>query len=246
MKGAIKMAEDKLVSKLIGAAFAGAAGIAGYTFLMRPRHLKWGATDAEAREPLPGDDLLPNPEQEATHAITINAPVSDVWPWLVQIGQNKGGFYSYSWLENLAGCNIHNANRIVPEWQSLRVGDVVWLHPKAPPLPVIVVEPNREIVFGAIEEIAEGNGSTSLVGGTWGLYLKEVNLTTTRLLVRARWTRDRGVKSWFSNYAVLEPAHFIMERKMMLNIKQRVENLTRQRVLEGQVDGEKRVAEVSH
>src|SRR5689334_13524236 len=81
------------------------AALAAYTFLIRPWHLRWGATDAEAQEPMPGDDVVPNPKHAATHAITINAPVADVWPWLVQMGQNKGGFYSYSVLENLVGCD---------------------------------------------------------------------------------------------------------------------------------------------
>ena len=138
-------------------------------------------------ELLPGDEFLPNPEHEATHAITINARVSDVWPWLVQIGQTRGGFYSYTWLENIVGCDMHNADRVVPEWQTLRAGDVVWLHPKAPPLPVVIVEPYRAIVLGEVieEEQAEGNKATA--GGTWAFYLKEIDDNTTRLLVRIRW-----------------------------------------------------------
>lgn len=224
------MEKERNYSWLIGAGVAGAAALAGYVSLFRPWHLKWGATEEEAHELLPGDDVLPDPEQEATHALTINAPVSDVWPWLVQIGQNRGGFYSYSWLENMVGCNIHNADRIVPQWQSLRVGDVVWLHPKAPPLPVIRVEPYRAIVLGGIAEVEDGD-SFSQAGGTWGMYLKEVDATTTRLIIRIRWTRQPGAISWLSNYAVLEPAHFIMERKMMLNIKKRAECLTKQRML---------------
>jgi hypothetical protein len=220
---------DRLVSKLIGAAFVGAAGVAGYAFLLRPRHLRWGATDDECREPLPGDELVPNPEQQATHAITINARVSDVWPWLVQIGQTRGGFYSYAWLENLVGCDMHNADRIVPEWQTLRAGDVVWLHPKAPPLPVLILEPYRAIVLGsAVEE--ENTVSGSIFGsGTWGLYLKEVDENTTRMIIRNRGARGPGPLGWFVNYVMFEPAHFIMERKMMLGIKERAEALARER-----------------
>src|SRR5690242_12108634 len=108
--------------KLISAGSLGAVA-AAYAFLLRPWHLGWGATEVEQEELLPGDDLFPNPKHQATHAITIQAPVTDVWPWLVQIGQNKGGFYSYTVLENLMGCDIHNAKKIVPEWQSLRAGD---------------------------------------------------------------------------------------------------------------------------
>jgi hypothetical protein len=229
MKGRIEMAKNRLFSKLVGAALAGAAGLAAYTLLLRPRHLKWGATEDECREPLPGDEFLPNPENEATHAITINARVYDVWPWLVQIGQTRGGFYSYAWLENLAGCDMHNADRVVPEWQSLRVGDVVWLHPKAPPLPVIILEPYQAIVLGSAVE-ADKTGADAIFGsGTWGFYLKEVSENTTRLLVRSRGTGGSGPLGWFVNYAMFEPAHFIMERKMMLGIKERAEALALER-----------------
>lgn len=239
------MEKERNFSWLIGAGLTGAAALVGYVSLIRPWHLKWGATRQEAQEPLPGDEVLPNPEQEATHAITINASASDVWPWLVQIGQNKGGFYSYSWLENMVGCNIHNANRVVAEWQTLRVGDVVWLHPKAPPLPVILVEPQQAIVLGGIAEVDDGD-STNAAGGTWGMYLKEIDATTTRLIIRVRWARERGLVSWLSNYAVLEPAHFIMERKMMLNIKKRAERLARQRAAAEQVGNESHAAGASH
>ena len=239
------MAEDKFVAKLIGAALA-AGGVAGYLFWIRPWHLTWGATAEEGRECLPGDDILPNPEHEVTHAITIQAPVTDVWPWLVQIGQNKGGFYSYTWLENLAGCDMHNADRIVPEWQSLRVGDVVWLHPQAPPLPVSIVEPQRAIVLGGAAVIEADDGSTGLAGGTWGMVLKAIDPTTTRLILRIRWARERGVKSWLYNYLVLEPAHFIMERKMMLNIKKRVEDQRRRRQATEKVSSAPAVASAAH
>jgi hypothetical protein len=237
------MAEDRLVSKLIGAALAGAAGLAGYTFLMRPWHLKWGATDEECREPLPGDEIMPNPELESTHAITINAPVSDVWPWLVQLGQTRGGFYSYAWLENLVGCDMRNADRIVPEWQSLRVGDVVWLHPKAPPLPVVILEPHRAIVLGGQGELT--GDDTIVVSGTWGIYLKEVDEKTTRLLTRNRGIRGQGLLGWFVNYAVFEPAHFIMERKMMLGIKERAEALARERAKPDEIRDAGRAASLS-
>ena len=207
-----------------------AAGLAAYTFLIRPWHLRWGATATEIQEPLPGDDVVPNPRHEATHAITIKAPVADVWPWLVQIGQNKGGFYSYSLLENLVGCDIHNARRIVPEWQSLRAGDVLWLHPKAPPLPVLLVEPGRAIVIGGVAEELGYDLSKNVHAGTWAFVLKELDSSTTRLLVRIRWDRQPGLLDWIYNFGVLEPSHFVMERAMMLGIKRRAEALTAQEV----------------
>ncbi|HSB11242.1 MAG TPA: hypothetical protein VLM38_17270 [Blastocatellia bacterium] len=212
-------------AKLVSAGSVGAA-LAAYTFLIRPWHLKWGATEIELEEPLPGDDVLPHPRQEATHAITINAPIADVWPWLVQVGQNKGGFYSYDWLENLVGCDIHNAQRIVPEWQNLRAGDVLWLHPKAPPLPVLLVEPGRAIVVGGLGEETEDDARA----GTWAFVLKELDPNTTRLIVRIRWDSKPGLLNWIYAYGVLEPSHFIMERRMMLGIKRRAEALAAQKV----------------
>lgn len=211
----------------IGLVSAGSLGAAlgAYAILIRPWHLTWGATEAEAQEPLPGDDVVPNPKHQATHAITINAPVADVWPWLVQIGQNKGGFYSYSWLENLMGCDIHNADRIVPEWQSLRAGDVLWLHPKAPPLPVLLVEAGRALVIGGIAEQQGEELSRDTRAGTWAFVLKELDPTSTRLLVRIRWDREAGLLDWIYSVGVLEPSHFVMERKMMLSIKHRAEAL---------------------
>src|SRR6185295_17289451 len=110
------MAKNK--SKLAEAAIVGAAGLAAYAYLIRPWHLRWGATDEEVKMALPGDEVTPQPKLNATHAITIRAPVSDAWRWLAQIGQRQGGFYSYTWLENLVGCRMHNADRIVPEWQN--------------------------------------------------------------------------------------------------------------------------------
>ena len=216
-------------AKLVSVGSVGAA-LAAYAFLIRPWHLKWGATEAELEEPLPGDDVVPHPRQQATHAITIDAPVADVWPWLVQIGQNRGGFYSYSWLENLVGCDIHNARRVVPEWQSLRAGDVLWLHPKAPPVPVLLVEPGRAIVVGGVSQ-EEGDGAPkNTPAGSWAFVLKELNTTATRLIVRIRWDRKPGVLNWIYNYGVLEPSHFIMERRMMLVIKRRAEALAKQKV----------------
>ena len=202
-----------LIGITTGATVLGA--LAAYVLALRPWHLGWGATDAELKEPLPGDDLVPSPKGVATHAITIQATLTDVWPWLVQIGQDKGGFYSYSWLENLVGCRLHNADRVMPEFQHLQAGDVVRLHPKAPPLPVVVCEPYRAIVLG----------SNTKNPGTWGFYLKEINGQTTRLIMRGRGDWQPSLAAWLCQYVLFEPAHFIMEQKMMRGIKRRAEAL---------------------
>jgi hypothetical protein len=183
----------------------GTVAQAAYWLVVRPWHLRWGATDQEVAKPLPGDELEPDPGIRMTRAITIDAPVEDVWPWLAQIGQERGGFYSYAWLENLAGCQLANADRIHPEWQQRAVGETVMLHP-AHGLPVSHFEPNHVIGL-------EG----------WGVYVVEPtgDGRQTRLIGRAR--VSRGLPALF--YALcIEIPHFVMERKMLLGIKERAEH----------------------
>jgi hypothetical protein len=204
--------KEKIKAELVLGAIGGVAALSAYAFLVRPWHLRWGATDEEVNMPLPGDEFIEDPKLNATHAITINAPATDVWPWLVQLGQRRGGFYSYTWLENLVGCEMHNANRIVPEWQDLKVGDEVWLHPKAPPLRVLAIEPGRAIVLEKC----------------WSFILHPIDENTTRLIIRGRGEFNPDLKNGLLNLllwrGIFEPAHFIMERKMLLGIKQRAEH----------------------
>jgi hypothetical protein len=189
-----------------------ASAVAGYARFIRPWHLRWGATDAELVRELPGDERVMQPQLDSTRAITIGAPIGEVWKWLQQIGQNRAGFYSYAWLENAVGCDMHNADRIVPEWQNIAVGDKVWLHPKAPPLEVAEVIPGRSIVLG----------------DDWSFHLEPLDSQRTRLVVRSRGTYTYpDLKLDPLNFlywrGIFEPAHFIMERKMMLGIKERAE-----------------------
>jgi hypothetical protein len=104
-----------------GLAAFGAGATWAYLAAVRPWHLSWGATAEEARRPMPGDDEVPRAALDATRAVTIAAPPEAVWPWLVQMGQGRGGFYTYAWLENLGGMDIHNADRIVPSGNSSRL-----------------------------------------------------------------------------------------------------------------------------
>jgi hypothetical protein len=119
---------------------------ATYILLARPRQLRWGTIEPEFDEPLPGDDLIPSPNLVATRAITVRASAEHVWPWIVQLGQGRGGFYSYDFLENLVGCDIHSADRIVLEWQDAKVGDEVKLHPEVA-LAVATLELGRSLVL---------------------------------------------------------------------------------------------------
>lgn len=200
-----------------------------YLGLVRPWLLHWGAAPEEVAGGLPGDHLVDSPRYIATRAITIKAPASQVWPWLVQMGQGKGGLYSYTWLENLIGCDIHNASRIVPEFQDLKVGDAVRLAP--PPtseggvdfaFTVVELEPEQTLVLstpGSTEENSQGG----LPFASWAFILQPYGPTTTRLIVRYRSTYRFSLVNFLANQALLEPVHFIMERKMLLGIRKRAE-----------------------
>jgi hypothetical protein len=205
----------KRFPKFFGFAIAAGTAATAYAFFIRPWHSRWGATDEELAMRLPGDEFVSDDAPiQSTHAITINAPVSAVWPWLVQIGQNRGGFYSYEWLENLAGCHMKNTDRVMPEYQDLHEGDEIWLHPKAPPLRVLRVEKEKFIVLEK----------------TWAFYLRPIDDNTTRFLIRGRGEYSypdfkNDVLNFIYWRLIFEPAHFIMERKMMLTLKERAEGI---------------------
>jgi hypothetical protein len=182
---------------------------------MRPWNVQWGTTDAERAMPLPGDQLVPIAHYRIDHGITINSPISTVWPWLIQIGQDRAGFYSYSALENAVGARVTNAEQIVPEWQSRRVGELVRAVPggrfgSSIGWRVLEIIPGQAIVL-------EGWGAFALV---------PVNDSTTRMLIRTRGSGVPSLRSVFLSPAgllVFEPAHLIMERRMLLGIKERAE-----------------------
>ncbi len=186
-----------------------------YHFVVRPWHLRWGTIGNESTRLLPGDALALGTDVPVTHAVGINAAAKDVWPWIVQIGQRRGGFYSYTWLENLFGCRITNANTIVPHWQQLEVGYEIWLHPNAPPLKVVAIEPEQALVLGARSERSIFR---------WAFVLEELSEGNTRLIVRGKGHWGWGWLEKPFNYFIDEPAHFIMERKMLLEVKRLVES----------------------
>jgi hypothetical protein len=184
-------------------ALFGTGATALYAVAIRPWHLRWGAEPEDETRELTGDDLLPKGGTQILHAVTIDAPVEAVWPWLAQLGQDRGGFYSYEWLENLAGCEMHNADRIHPEWQHRELGETVHLHP-AGGLRVSVFEPRRALGL-------EG----------WGMFvLDPVGGGRTRLIARGGVPRGIGAVTYG---LLIEIPHFVMERRMLLGIKQRAE-----------------------
>ena len=185
--------------------------------LTRSWYSKWGASEEELMQTLPGDEFVPNPMLESTRAITIQAPASEVWPWLVQMGQGRGGLYSYERLENLVGCDMHNADRIIPEHQHLEVGDKVRLVPEGrePYFLVSAIEPGRAIILG-------GDAPPT----TWAFVLEPINDDATRLIVRWRQDYEHTVSNTIGWRLVTDPITFVMERKLLQGIKQRVESTT--------------------
>jgi hypothetical protein len=180
-----------------------------YAMLIRPWHMRWGATVEEVSLALPGDTYIPERTIVSTRAITIRAPREAIWPWIVQLGQGRGGFYSYEWLENLFAADMHNADEIIPEYQHLEVGDHISFQRNGP--------------FAVVAYIEEGQ---TLVGeGGWAWYLQAVDNDTTRLVVRYASFKVDSFLSRLFYYSIFEPAHFVMEQGMMLGIKSRAENM---------------------
>ena len=183
--------------------------------LLRRWHLRWGATEAEATKPLPGDDIV-SEATASTRAITINAAPEAVWPWLAQMGQDKAGFYSYDLLERLAGAGIHNADRLVPEWQDVVRGDLMRTYryvQRFEPLgwPVEVVEPGHALVMRNLKRT-----------WSWALVLEPAGEGKTRLIARTRASR-KGFPSLLPEVCLAEPAHFVMEVGVLRGVKHRAE-----------------------
>lgn len=201
----------------LGAGLVVGGAAAAYVLGGRPWQLRWGATEAEVRATLPGDDLIPDADLTATRGIGIHASAQRVWPWVAQLGQGRGGLYSYDLLENLVGCDIHSADRIVPEWQDIRVRDEVRLHPDVP-LDVAVVEPERALVLRGGVPMGRTPPPYDF---TWAFVLNEGTDGITRLLVRERY----GYRRPWTPLLVepVEAVSFVMSRKMLRGIRERAE-----------------------
>ncbi len=181
-----------------------------YGQFIKPDMMRWGATHEEAAASMPGDDIAPF--VSSTRAVTIDAPREKVWPWLVQLGADRGGFYSYTFLEKLLGYENDNVAEIVPEFQDMPVGRIV---PSSPPGTEKAGELNWRVV-GV-------DPGTSFVLEDWGAFvLRDAGQGRTRLLVR---THGWKTPTWLGRlgYEVTMPLHYIMERRMLLGIKARAE-----------------------
>jgi hypothetical protein len=192
-----------------------AAGVVGlYRWVVQPQMYNWGATAEEITAVLPGDELVEPGGPRTTRAVTIDAPPEAVWPWLAQIGEDRGGFYSYDWLERLAGAKIHNAQAVHPEWQDLGVGDTVWLarrYGQNGSQVVAAVEPNSHLVLMSAADFDRVKRGEKAFG-SWAFYLRPHN-GGTRLLARG----TGGTAGTVS----FDIPHFVMERGMLRGIRDR-------------------------
>ena len=187
-----------------------AAGVA-YWRGCRGRVLTWGANEEETRSRLPGDELLEDAGGVATRAIAIEAPKSAVWPWLVQMGPSpRGGAYTYDWIENLFGLNMHSTARVLPEFQHPEVGDTMGYGTNR--MRIERIDPESALVWRS----EDGNW-------VWSFALRQGE-GVTRLISRNRFRLPTVVARL--GMLVMEPASLVMERKMLLGIKQRAERLS--------------------
>ncbi len=199
---------------------AAVGAFALYRGRLRPWMYRWGATDEEVTAKLPGDERIATTTPTTTRAVTIDAPVKDVWPWIAQLGEGRGGFYSYSWLERAVGAAIHNADTIHPDWQDVHVGDTVWLaqrYGESARLLVAAIEPNSYLLLMSPDDFKRVQ-INSKAKGAWGFYLSEQD-GWTRLVVRG--------SGGAVGHAAFDIPHFVMERKMMHGIRHRAEQMSR-------------------
>lgn len=209
----------KRTSVAAGAVLAAGLGSLAYPLFFRRWCLTWGARPDEVSRKLPGDELLADAGIVSTRAITVDAPSAAIWPWLVQMGSGRGGVYTYDRIENLLGLNMHSAREILPQFQDLKAGDELPLGPGRPAMQVAVCDPEHTLTF----QFADGNW-------VW-IFALFAEDGETRLISRNRIAAAGAPPARLFNMLVMEPGSLIMERKMLLGIKQRAEDLAREQAV---------------
>ena len=186
-----------------------------YWFPVRRWFARWGTTADEHTRAMTGDALISNPTHSATHAVTIDAPPDDIWPWLVQMGSQRGGLYSYDWLDRLFGIlDRPSANEILPEFQQLAIGDTIRLGAHET-LTVASLNPNCALALLYNAHAFEW---------VWQFGLYPLDGRRTRLVTRGTERYANTVAAWLF-MRMMEPAAFLMTRRMLLGVKQRAEAL---------------------
>ena len=209
-----------------------AAVVTVFLTIVRPAYLNWGATAEERIRPLPGDDIVPQSGSQATRAITIKAPLSTVWPWLAQLGQDRGGFYSYDLLENAVGCDMPTDDVLRPDRQNWSLGDRLWMYPphKAGGIGFATLrsyEPGHALGFATR---LTGTSLAEPENGSWSFVAIPLGAHTTRILVRGRGAPRTSIWLLAFDRIFFEPVHFMMERRMLIGLQQLAETGTRSRL----------------
>lgn len=201
------------------------------TPFLRKTRSHWGVDEATARAPRPGDDLVPAPVWSWTHGVEIEAAPERVWRWIAQVGADRGGFYSYQWLENLAGGELCNADAVHRSWQ-LEEGDALVLHPRVPALRVARLERGRYFIAHAPVDEAARAGGRPWATASWLFALDPLPGGRTRLLTRYRVACSSDVATRLAlGPALLEPIGFAMDRRLLLGVKERAEREARYALL---------------
>lgn len=187
------------------------------TPFLAERRARWGFDAEGAKRALPGDDIVPSPQWSWTHGVEIEASAAEVWPWVAQIGADRGGFYSYQWLENLIGCRVQNADVTHPEWEAA-MGDPLSLHPKAPPLTIVAEERGRWFVARGAPDPAAS------VQASWLIFVEPIGERRCRVIsrYRASYTGALAMRLAFGKLT-LQPIGSEMDRRMLLGVKERAE-----------------------
>jgi hypothetical protein len=216
------LARDTLRDVAAGVAGAAIMTLAWLTPFLRPARSHWGLSAEEASVPRPGDELVREPRWSWTHAVTLEAPCEQVWPWVAQIGADRAGFYSYQSLENVAGCNLHNAEAIHPG-MAHTAGDQLVLHPKGPSLDIIAVHPGRSLVaFAKPDQKARAEGRP-WAAASWAFLVEPLGSERCRVVSRFRSAcSDDLAMRLMQGPSLLEPVGFAMDRRMLLGIRERV------------------------
>jgi hypothetical protein len=216
------------------AAGAGGAGVmvaALLTPFLRGARNHWGLDEATADRAYPGDELVGVPRWAWTHGIEIDGPAAEVWPWVAQIGADRGGFYSYQWLEDLAGCHLRNAETIHTEW-AIREGRSLLLHPDMPALRVESIAPGKWFVAHApLDETARAAGKP-WAAVSWLFFVESLDHGRCRLISRYRCACSDDLRTRLQlGETLVEPIGFAMDRRMLKGIKERAESPARQKPL---------------
>lgn len=200
---------------------------AAYVLAVRPRMLRWGATENEVRRDFPGAELVPGGKRGATMAVTIDAPPARVWPWLVQMGCDRAGWYSWDRLDN---AGVPSAEWIQPDWQEISVGSRLASRPNgATWFEVAALEPQRFLGLRACFDLRgrpldpAGPRPRCFTDSLWGFLLDELPDGRTRLVVSGYGTGRPRLVQWVANWLFWEPAHWIMQTRQFANLKRRAE-----------------------